>query len=61
MLREEFINKCQSIASHFSSAITTSIFEYLKPDSQDRINVFSFRLGMNIDEATQVDDGDYLP
>ena len=55
------MSKCQAIVSHFSGSMCNSIFDYLKPDSNDRVTIFSFRLGMNIDGPIQADDNDYLP
>jgi hypothetical protein len=50
IIRNDFITKCQSVSTTFSSNICEKIFDYLKPDNQDKINVLSFKLGMGVDE-----------
>lgn len=54
--REDFISKCQSITTTFSTNICEKIFDYLKPDAQDRIVILSFKLGMGVGEVEEEEE-----
>lgn len=59
--REDFIAKCQSVDASFKGTICEKIFDYLKPDSQDRVGLLSFKLGTGLDEVEVEGDEDFLP
>lgn len=37
------------------------MFDYFKPDNQDKIGILTFKLGMGIDEPVDEEEDDYLP
>lgn len=59
--RNEFITKCQSISTTFTGSVSDKIFDYLKPDINDKIGILSFKLGMSLDQPIQEGQEDYLP
>jgi Ca2+-binding EF-hand superfamily protein len=55
------VQKCQSVGSNFAGSISQQMFDYLKPDSLDRVGILSFKLAVGSEEGAQGVEEDYLP
>ena len=55
------MSKCQSVGDAFKGSISQKMFDYLRPDSHDRVSILSFKLAMNIEGDVPSNEEDYLP